>query len=67
MWWSILCGYDLTCILCFSRPPIQFHNWTCKLVDRLRKYQQRGIEVVGAPIIGEEDQMRKLSVTQHGG
>ena len=35
-------------------PPIQFHNWCCKLVKRLRKYQKRGIEVVDAPTIPEE-------------
>ena len=34
--------------------PIQFHNWCCKLVKRLRKYQKRGIEVVDAPTIPEE-------------
>ena len=34
-------------------PPIQFHNWTKKLVDRLIKYQGRGIEVVDAPTIDE--------------
>ena len=33
--------------------PIQFHNWCCKLVKRLRKYQKRGIEVVDAPTIPE--------------
>ena len=32
-------------------PPIQFHNWTKKLVDRLIKYQGRGIEVIDAPTI----------------
>ena len=30
-------------------PPIQFHNWTLKLINRLRKYQQCGIEVISAP------------------
>lgn len=34
-------------------PPIQFHNWTKKLVDRLNKYQGRGIEVIDAPTIKE--------------
>lgn len=34
-------------------PPIQFHNWTKKLVDRLKKYQGRGIEVLGAPTVDE--------------
>ncbi|KAL7541679.1 hypothetical protein ACHAXR_011125 [Thalassiosira sp. AJA248-18] len=31
--------------------PIQFHNFTRKLINRLRKYQQRGIEVVDAPAV----------------
>lgn len=35
-------------------PSIQFHNWTRKLINRLRKYQKRGIEVVGAPAIGDD-------------
>lgn len=35
-------------------PPIAFHNWTKKLVDRLRKYQTRGIEVVNAPTIAND-------------
>jgi hypothetical protein len=33
--------------------PIQFHNWCCKLIRRLRKYNHRGIEVVDAPSIPE--------------
>lgn len=33
---------------------IQFHNWCCKLINRLRKYQKRGIEVVDAPTIAED-------------
>lgn len=33
---------------------IQFHNWTCKLVHRLQKYQKRGIKVIGAPIVRED-------------
>jgi hypothetical protein len=34
-------------------PSIQFHNWTLKLINRLRKYQQRGIEVISAPTIDD--------------
>ena len=33
---------------------IQFHNWVCVLIERLRKYQKRGIEVVDAPTIAKE-------------
>ena len=44
-------------------PPIQFHNWTCKLIKRLRKYQQRGIEVVDASTIGEDFQIREFSIS----
>ena len=33
---------------------IQFHNWVCALIKRLRKYQSRGIEVVDAPTIAED-------------
>ena len=33
---------------------IQFHNWVCVLIERLRKYQKRGIEVVDAPMIAED-------------
>ena len=35
-------------------PPIQFHNWCCALIQRLRKYQKRGIEVVDAPSISDD-------------
>jgi len=41
---------------------IQFHNWCCKLIDRLRKYQQRGIEVVDAPTIAENFRTDQLSI-----
>jgi hypothetical protein len=33
---------------------VQFHNWVCVLIERLRKYQKRGIEVVDAPMIAED-------------
>lgn len=33
---------------------ISFHNWIRKLITRLHKYQKRGIEVVGAPSIGDD-------------
>jgi len=39
----------------------QFHNWTVKLINRLRKYQQRGIEVGGAPTIGDDVQIKEFS------
>jgi len=48
-------------------PPIQFHNWCCKLIDRLRKYQQRGIEVVDAPTIADEYRANRYSIMSHGG
>ena len=35
-------------------PPIQFHNWCCALIRRLRKYQKRGIDVVDAPMIADD-------------
>ena len=44
-------------------PAIQFHNWTYKLIKRLRKYQQRGIEVVDASTIGEDFQIREFSIS----
>jgi len=40
----------------------QFHNWTLKLINRLRKYQQRGIEVVGAPTIGDDVHIKAFSM-----
>eukprot|EP00984_Skeletonema_dohrnii_P006577 scaffold2353_cov93-Skeletonema_dohrnii-CCMP3373.AAC.8 len=48
-------------------PPIQFHNWCSKLIDRLRKYQQRGIEVVDAPTIADEYRANRYSIMSHGG
>jgi len=44
-------------------PPIQFHNWTKKLVDRLKKYQGRGIEVVEAPTVAEGVRLPHFSLT----
>ena len=38
---------------------IQFHNWVCVLIERLRKYQKRGIEVVDAPTIADDFEIRK--------
>ena len=38
---------------------IQFHNWVCVLIKRLRKYQKRGIEVVDAPTIAENFVIRE--------
>mmetsp|Transcript_2015 Transcript_2015/g.4432 ORF Transcript_2015/g.4432 Transcript_2015/m.4432 type:complete len:363 (+) Transcript_2015:488-1576(+) len=43
--------------------PVQFHNWTRKLVYRLRKYQERGIEVVGAPTICIDVEMDAFDIT----
>lgn len=34
--------------------PILFHNWTRKLIMRLRKYQARDIDIIGAPTIDED-------------
>jgi hypothetical protein len=42
--------------------PIQFHNWCCKLVLRLRKYQKRGIEVVDAPTIADDFRINMFSL-----
>jgi hypothetical protein len=39
---------------------IQFHNWVCVLINRLRKYQKRGIEVVDAPTIAEDFVIREI-------
>jgi hypothetical protein len=39
---------------------IQFHNWVCVLIKRLRKYQKRGIEVVDAPTIAEDFVIREI-------
>mmetsp|Transcript_23077 Transcript_23077/g.23343 ORF Transcript_23077/g.23343 Transcript_23077/m.23343 type:complete len:299 (+) Transcript_23077:258-1154(+) len=33
---------------------VQFHNWVCKLYCRLKKYQGRNIEVLGAPIAAND-------------
>jgi hypothetical protein len=44
---------------------IQFHNWCCKLIDRLRKYQQRGIEVVDAPTIADNFRTDQFSIMAH--
>jgi hypothetical protein len=38
---------------------IQFHNWVCVLIERLRKYQKRGIEIVDAPMIAEDFEIHK--------
>ena len=48
-------------------PPIQFHNWCCKLIDRLRKYQQRGIDVVDAPTIADDFRIERYQIMFHGG
>ena len=41
---------------------LQFHNWVCVLIERLRKYQKRGIEVVDAPTIAEDFVIREIRV-----
>ena len=40
--------------------PVLFHNWTVKLINRLRKYQHRGIEVIDAPTIGDDVQISEI-------
>ena len=44
-------------------PPIQFHNWTKKLVDRLIKYQGRGIEVIDAPTVDKGVRFPKFNIS----
>ena len=41
---------------------IQFHNWVCVLIERLRKYQKRGIEVVDAPMIAEDFEIHECDM-----
>ena len=48
-------------------PPIQFHNWTYKLILRLRKYQQRGVDVIGAPTIDDDFDIDEFYIQIHGG
>ncbi len=48
-------------------PPIQFHNWCCALIRRLRKYQQRGIDVVDAPTIADNFRIERYDVMEWGG
>ena len=43
-----------------------FHNWIRKLILRLKKYQARGIEVIGAPAIGEDFEIDELALQSHG-
>mmetsp|Transcript_23334 Transcript_23334/g.53531 ORF Transcript_23334/g.53531 Transcript_23334/m.53531 type:complete len:491 (-) Transcript_23334:213-1685(-) len=42
---------------------IQFHNFVKKLIDRLKKYQSRGIEVLNAPAIPDDKVFRILDLT----
>mmetsp|Transcript_23335 Transcript_23335/g.53536 ORF Transcript_23335/g.53536 Transcript_23335/m.53536 type:complete len:509 (-) Transcript_23335:213-1739(-) len=42
---------------------IQFHNFVVKLIDRLEKYQSRGIEVLNAPAIPDDKVFRILDLT----
>lgn len=35
----------------------QFHNWTCILIDCLKKYQCRGIEVIDAPMVKNDNRV----------
>ena len=44
---------------------IQFHNWVCVLIERLRKYQKRGIEGVDAPMIAEDFEIHKCEHIHH--
>ena len=48
-------------------PPIQFHNWCCALINRLRKYQKRGIDVVDAPTIADDFRIERYHIMFHGG
>ena len=48
-------------------PPIQFHNWCCALIDRLHKYQKRGIDVVDAPTIADDFRIERYQIMSHGG
>ena len=48
-------------------PSVQFHNWCRKLIERLRKYQKRGIDVVDAPTIADDFQINRYHIMSHGG
>mmetsp|Transcript_11748 Transcript_11748/g.18017 ORF Transcript_11748/g.18017 Transcript_11748/m.18017 type:complete len:350 (-) Transcript_11748:1044-2093(-) len=48
-------------------PPIQFHNWCCALIRRLRKYQKRGIDIVDAPTIADDFSINRYNIMSHGG
>eukprot|EP00986_Skeletonema_menzelii_P009040 scaffold4012_cov127-Skeletonema_menzelii.AAC.2 len=48
-------------------PPVQFHNWCCALIKRLRKYQKRGIDIVGAPSIVDDFKADRYHIKFHGG
>ena len=39
----------------------------CKLIMRLRKYQARGIDVIGAPAIGDDFEINEYALQSHGG
>jgi len=41
---------------------IQFHNFVKKLIDRLKKYQSRGIEVLDAPAIAHDMNLRRYDL-----
>jgi len=41
---------------------IQFHNFVVKLIDRLEKYQSRGIEVLDAPAVPDDKVFRRLDL-----
>jgi hypothetical protein len=43
----------------------QFHNWTCVLLERLKKYQGRGIEVIDPPTVRED--VSVFALTSWGG
>jgi len=47
--------------------PCMFHNWICKLIWRLQKYQARGIDVIGAPAIGDDFEIHEFALISHGG
>ena len=43
----------------------QFHNFVVKLIDRLEKYQSRGIEVLDAPTVPDDKNFRTYDLTYY--
>ncbi|EJK56917.1 hypothetical protein THAOC_23100 [Thalassiosira oceanica] len=44
---------------------IQFHNFVVKLIDRLKKYQSRGIEVLNAPAVAKDKRESRPTDGRH--